>query len=296
MKTWTYAALVLPLFACGVASDPEAALITDSELDSIQSSRDGLVATENELPPGVDVVHVRLAWGYFAGKFKNLPGWVNWSGGTQMPGAQVSLENLVYFDRHDKPVATAEADRVAWSSKTLPHFDGAVIKVAATEASQVLQFTTPKYSRALTTAELAAGVNLRETVDSDGHEVAIAAVPDRACAGFSYGYEKPSSEGWLGFAGLFTDASGTITGRLRFRADGNQLTARLWKKDGAQPYDLSTDGDPSATGEGSIDPASHAFSFSLSDADGNTVARVSGIYAEPSYSPRGSFQATVGCP
>lgn len=295
MKTWTRAALVLPLFACGVPQTEES-LITDSELDAIVSSRDGLVATQPELPPGVDVVHVRLAWGYFAGKFRNLPGWVSWSGGAQMPGAQVSLENLVYFDRHDKPVATAEGDRVQWSSKTLPHFDGAVLRVAASEAGQVLQFTTPKFQRALSIEALAAGVNLRETVDADGHEVAIAAVPDRACAGFSYGYQKPSSEGWLGFAGLFTDASGTITGRLRFRADGNQLTARLWKKDGSQPYDLGVVGDPSATGEGSIDPDSHSFALSLSDADGNTVARVSGIYADPSYSPRGSFQATVGCP
>lgn len=295
MKTWTCAALVLPLVACGLPQTEES-LISDGELDAIVSSRDGLVATQPEPPPGADVVHVRLAWGYFAGKLRNLPGWVNWSGGAQMPGAQVSLENLVYFDRHDRPVATAEADRVQWSSKTLPHFDGVVIRVAASEAGQVLQLATPKYQRALSAEELAAGVNLRETVDADGHEVAIAAVPDRACAGFSYGYEKPSSEGWLGFAGLFTDASGTITGRLRFRADGNQLTARLWKKDGAAPYDLGVEGDPSATGEGSIDPDSHAFALTLRDAEGNTVARVSGIYADPSYSPRGSFQATVSCP
>jgi hypothetical protein len=294
MKTALALALAaLPLAACGPQTEED--LISDDEVSAIISSRDGLVTTQ---PPAAEstVVHVRVAWGYFAGKFRDLPGWVNWSGGARMEGGQVSIENLVYFDRHDHPVATQEADAVAWSSKTLPHFDGAVLQVASSAPGQSLHFVTPRFERSLTIEELSAGVNLHETIDSDGHEVAITSVPDQGCAGFSYGYEKPSSEGWLGFAGLFTDQRGTITGRLRLRAEGDQLKARLWKSDGSHPYDLSVSGDPSATGEGTIDLATHRYAFALTDASGTTVARIQGLYADPSYSPRGSYEAVVSCP
>lgn len=282
------------LASCG-PGQAEEQLISDTELNLIQSSRDGLVAAQLEPAPGAQTVHVRLAWGYFAGR-RNAPGWVSWTGDATMAGGQVALENLVYFDRHDKPVPTQEAGKVTWSSRTLPHFDGLVLKVAATEPGQALAFITPKLSRTLTIEALAAGLNERTTVDADGHEVSISSVPDQPCAGFSYGYQKPSDEGWLGFAGLFTDASGTITGRLRFRSDGENLTARLWKKDGAQPYDLSVDGEPSATGEGRLDTATGQFELALTDKDGAPVARVKGAYAAPSYSPRGSYQAVVSCP
>jgi hypothetical protein len=293
MRT-TFLAAALVLCACGPGQTEEQ-LISDTELNLIQSSRDGLVAAQPEPAVGAQTVHVRLAWGYFAGR-RNARGWVNWSGAATMAGGQVSLENLVYFDWHDKPAPTQGSDRVAWNSRTLPHFDGLVLKVSATEPGQALAFVTPKLSRTLTIEELASGLNERTTVDSDGHEVSISAVPDQPCAGFSYGYQKPSDEGWLGFAGLFTDARGTITGRLRFRADGESVTARLWKKDGAQPYDLSVDGEPSATGEGRLDTSTGEFELALTDAAGALVARVRGSYAAPSDSPRGSYQAVVSCP
>ena len=287
--------ILLPaLAACGVES--EEGLITDSELNQIQSSRQAITNTHPNQSPDPEAVHVRLAWGYLAGRWP-APGWVNWSGELrlQSPGT-LELENLSYFDKHDHLVQTAESDRVAWSSRTLPHFDGLVVKVSPGQPGAALKLTTPPYSREIPFHVIADGLNERLVVDADGHEVSVSSVPDAPCAGFSYGYEKPSSEGWLGFAGLYTDASGAITGRLRFRADGGQIQARLIGADGAQPYKLNVQGPVLATGQGHLDAATGSFEIALVKEDGSALGTVSGIYAPPSYSERGSYQAVVRCP
>lgn len=283
---------MLAISACGSQAEEE--LITDAELDAIVSSREGLAAAQPEVeaPPGA--AYVRLAWGYLAGR-RNAPEWVNWSGEARVEGGGVKLENLTYFDWHDRPVPVQAADRVGWSSRTLPHFDGLVLEVTPAAPGQKLRVVTPRYQREHDVEALAAGINERSTVDGDEHEFSISSIPAGPCGGFSYGYERASLEGWLGFAGLFTNARGEIVGRLRFKADEERIAARLYKKSGDRPYDLSVDGEPFATGRGRLDSGTNTFEFTLHAGDGATVATVSGHFAPPSYSRRGSYQAVVRC-
>jgi hypothetical protein len=81
-----------------------------------------------------------------------------------------------------------------------------------------------------------------------------------------------------------TDASGQRTGTLRFRADGNHLQARLL--DGTRQVLARGQGELTPTDEGGT------FTLELQGVGGHAGATVSGRFHAPSYSKRGSFQAT----
>ena len=99
------------------------------------------------------------------------------------------------------------------------------------------------------------------------------------CGGFAFGYQRKSKEGWLGFAGLLTDESGTNQGIIRFRADGDAIQTQLIGKDGS---DL-------AEGKGTL--RGERFEFELGG-----LGTVKGFFQPANaFSPRGSFQAVLSC-
>ena len=288
MRSISICLATLMFAACG-PPDSEEGLVTDGEIDAIGTARSELNAPLTTPPSATApaAIHVRLAWGYLAGKAK-AGQWVNWTGGVTTDGGTVVLENLNFFDRGDRAVPSQSASGVSWVSRTLPHFDGLVVKVQPAAPTDVVSIRMPLFSADLTAADLAAGVEQHFVVDAAGHEVSLASVADtEACAGFAFGYERPSAEGWLAFGGLFTDSSGQVTGRLRFRVDGETVRARL----------MGPDKQLVASGQGSFAIAAGGGSFTLSLArpDGTGAGVVRGLFHSPSYSPRGSFQATVAC-
>lgn len=294
VRTTVMAAWLVVLAGCGPLSEEE--LIGDDELSSLVSERQSMTSEVSQQPAAAPAFYVRLAWGYLAGN-RSASSWLSWSGKASADGgAKVSLSHLIYFDRHDRPVPSTGPGEVSWRSRTLPHFDGLVLKVEPTVASTSLTFATPPYSRTLAVADLAVGLNEHVVVDAAGHEVSISSVPAKGCGGFALGYERAAPAGWLGFAGLVTDETGAITGRLRFRSDGGQLQARLIAADGSQPYRLNVKGEVVATGEGELDEATGAFELRLVKPDGSSAGKVRGLFVAPSYSPRGTFQAVVDCP
>lgn len=265
--------LVLGLVLAGCAAETEEDLIPDSALSSMQSSAALTVAPPEPAAPGA--FHLRLTWGYLAGNFRP-PGWVDWSGGLKVDSGTATLERLVFFDRRDIVVPAESPAAVAWKSRTLPHFDGVVVKVAPGAASDVLHVKTAAFERDFAVADLAAGVERRFDVGPNGHQISVSAIPAVGCGGFAYGYEKASAEGWLGFAGLLTDETGAPMGVLRFRADGEVVKARLVGKD------------QQVLAEGSGTLKETAFTLSL---DG--LGTVTGFFQAGS--PRGSFQASLRC-
>ena len=269
--------------SCGT-SDRSEELISDSEIDAIATSRASLTSTPAE--PTAGAFHLRVAWGYLAGK-RDAPSWVDWTGSVRVDAGSTSLESLNYFERSDFAVPSNDPRSVAWSSHTRPHFDGLVAKVAPAQGAAMVHFQTPAFEKDLTVSELASGFSQRYVVDAAGHEVSISSVPDAACGGFAFGYLRPAREGWLAFGGLFTDASGQPQGRLRMRAEDGKVEARL-----------VANGKESAQGTGTLTVADQggSFRFTLVRSDGVTLGEVRGSYADPSYSPRGSFQATLRCP
>jgi hypothetical protein len=181
--------LVLGLVLAGCAAETEEELIPDSALASMQSSS-ALIAAE-AAPAGA--FHLRLTWGYLAGNFRP-PGWVDWSGGLKVDSGTATLERLVFFDRRDFAVPSEDPAAVAWKSRTLPHFDGVVVKVAPGAASDVLHVKTAAFEQDFAVAALAAGVEQRFDVGPNGHQISVSAIPAVGCGGFAYGYEKASAE------------------------------------------------------------------------------------------------------
>lgn len=254
------------LSGCGVGQTEEE-LIPDSALASMQSSSAALTVAPPPATPGA--FHLRLTWGYLAGNFRATT-WVNWTGGLKVENGTAALERLVFFDRRDFIVPSEDPSAVNWKSRTLPHFDGVVVKVTG---GDVVHFVTPAFSKDFAVADLAAGAEQRFTVDPAGHELSVTAIPDLGCGGFAYGYQRAAREGWLGFAGLLTDEAGQPMGVLRFRADGDVVHARLVGKD----QQVLAEGEGTLTGS--------EFQVSL-----GALGSVKGFFAN------GSFQGALRCP
>jgi hypothetical protein len=275
------ALLLAGLAACGVGAESEESLVTDAEIGGLQHQ----ALTEVVAPPpaAAPSSHVRLAWGYLAGKV-GAPHWIDWSGDLQVEGGTATLEHLIYFEHSDHFDPGTDPSEVQWTSRTRPHFDGLVIRVDPGTGSGVVHVTTPEFTTDLDAAQLAQGVEQHFTVDAAGHEVSISSIPAAGCGGFALGYERPSHHGWLAFGGRLTDATGAFTHLLRFRADGPTLTARV----------LDEQRQVVATGQGQLD--GEHFSLTLTRTDGSAFGTVQGLWRGPSYSARGAFQGTLRCP
>ncbi len=268
------------LCACGPMTEED--LVTDQEIGSIQTSSAALTVAQPTTAPTLAPVHVKLAWGYLAGDFRARE-WIDWTGGLQISQGTATLDHLVFFERHDFPQPSEDPSQVRWTSRTLPHFDGVVVRLDPGAADAVLHVKTASFSHDFDVAQLAQGSEQEFAVDAEGHQLVISSVGDSACGGFAFGYERPSREGWLAFGGLLTNAKGEPQGRLRFRADGEAIQARV-VDDAHQVI---------ATGEGTLNGSD--FSIALKKADGSALATVKGVFDAPSYSPRGHFQAHLDC-
>ncbi|MGC4117610.1 MAG: hypothetical protein QM765_24250 [Myxococcales bacterium] len=274
-------AVAFALAGCGGASwGEEERLIPDSEIDAMQSE---IVSTSTETP-AAGGAYVKVVWGYLAGKFRDAPGWISWNGSLSVDSGRATLESLVFFDPHDALQPQSAPNRIDFKSRTMPHYDGLVALVEPGGANDKVHLETASFTTEIGGSELAQGVNLHHVVDAEGHEVSITSVPAGACGGFAYGYQRKAARGWLGFAGRFTDATGAVQGRLRFRADGEVVTGRLLDEDKA----VVAEGSGTLTGE--------SFELSLTKSDGSPLGTVKGIYQPPHYSARGAFQATWRCP
>lgn len=278
LKSLSAIAVGFLLAGCGGSLDgEEEVLIPQSELSGLQEA----AVPPRSVPPVTQrySARVKIVWGYLAG-WRDAPAWIDWSGSLTAPGGQANLERLVYFDRHDHMLQSSGADRLTWSSRTRPHFDGFVARVDADAGSPALRFATPSFSHEVPIAQLAEGVNLHFVVDAAGHEVGITSLPADVDGGFAYGYERPAAQGgWLALAGRMTGDAAT----LRFRIEGSRVQARLL---GANDQLLA-----SGSGTATTEPGGGRFKFSIVDADGRT-REFQGLYRAPSYSRRGSFQAT----
>ena len=268
------AALVLT--ACGPQAEEE--LITDQEVSEVQTSASALTELAPPAASAPAAFHLRLTWGYLAGDFRART-WIDWTGGVKVDSGAVALQHLIFFERRDFPRPSTDPSQLQWTSRTLTHFDGVVVKVQQGAPGDVVHLKTAAFSKDFHASALAAGLDERFDVDGAGHQISVSSIPDTGCGGFAYGYERPARAGWLGFAGRLTDESGNTQGLLRFRADGETIHARL----------LGQDQKVLAEGDGKLD--GDKFVFSL-----GKLGSVKGFYQGPNrFSPRGSFQAELSC-
>jgi len=274
------------LTGCGLGSEesllPDAD-ITDAQVESVDSAI-SVVTT----PGSPAAFHVRVAWGYLAGKRNWDETWVDWSGSLGVSSGEVALEHLVFFEPRDRPVPSSNPSQVSWKSRTGPHYDGLVMKVMPSTSDAVVHVQTPLLSVDLPTQALAAGLERYEVVDDAGHEVAISSIPDTDCGGFVFGYELPvlRSSG-LVFGGRLTTASGKTAGMLRFHANGDKLEGRL----------LGNENAILARGTGHLDTTAQesTIDLMLNKPDGARFGTIHALFHPPSYSVRGSFEGTLSC-
>ncbi|MFT3706849.1 MAG: hypothetical protein QM817_04200 [Archangium sp.] len=264
--------LILFTAACSGSSG---GAITDSEVDAIKTTRSSLTTTDEFATP--DVVHVRLAWGLLAWAGKGAkPTATDWTGGLTLSDGTATLDMSTFFEKGDS-AANGEANQVKWNSHTYPHFDGVIATLKPGSSASTVAIVTPNFEKTLSIAELVSGGEVRFPVDAAGHEFSISPLPDEdaSCSNFVVGFVRDSS-----FKGLVLSNLGDRLGKLRFDilTDGTLS---------AEQVDLN--GEVVASGTGTIDAAAHTFTISIGK------STVSGIYADPSYSSRGSFQATSRC-
>ena len=269
-------AAVVALSGCGIP-DTEEALVPDSEVNAMQVEQGLTTATPDSLPSTPGAFHLRLAWGYLAGK-RAPPEWVNWTGKAVVTSGTLALEHLIFFERRDFPLPSPAPNELDWRSHTLPHFDGLVARVVPGAATDTVTITMPRFTQSFDAATLAAGTEQHFIVDTEGHELSLSAVPESSCGRFALGYARDSAEGWTGFAGLVLNQHGQRVGSVRFRAENGQMQARLFEGTTLR-----------ASGTGTLDATNH---FSITFANAGTL---SGLYNPASYSQRGSFQASGGC-
>lgn len=275
------ASLILFTAACSGSSG---GAITDSEVDAIKTTRSSLTTTDEFATP--DVVHVRLAWGLLAWAGKGFvqtseqkgtkPTGTDWTGGLTLSDGTATLDMSTFFEKGDSAL-NGEANQVKWNSHTYPHFDGVIATLKPGSSASTVAIVTPNFEKTLSISELVQGGEVRFPVDAAGHEFSISALPDEdaSCSNFVVGFVRDSS-----FKGLVLSNLGDRLGKLRFDilTDGTL---------GAEQVDLN--GEVVASGTGTIDAAAHTFTLSIGK------STVSGLYADPSYSNRGSFQATSRC-
>ena len=294
-RTALFSAALFAVTACGLPeTEEEDTLITDSELSLIQTAEQASTSsptatttdpttastdTATTTPPAVAPFHLRLAWGYLSGN-RRTPEWQSWTGGAGVTSGTMRIEHLIFFDRRDFPVPTSAPNTIAWRSRTLPHFDGVVAKVEPGSATDQVTVRMPLFNQRLDVAALAAGSEQHFVLDNEGHELSISSVPANGCSGFSFGYMKQAPAGWLGFAGVITNGRGQRIGIVRFRSDNGAIRARAYVGRNLV-----------AEGTGTLDATAKTFSISFTKLDGSAGGTVSGLYVDPAYSPRGSFQA-----
>jgi hypothetical protein len=287
LNTWLLCgALALAGAACAPPAEDEASLVTDAEINSLQQDLVPPEQAPTQASSG-KTFYVRLAWGFLAGK-PAAQNWIDWTGSLSVDQGTVQLTHLTYFEKTDKPAAQTESDRISWTSRTKPHFDGLIARVEVPSDDATLTFDTPPFHHAFRATELTGGDDAVFPVDSAGHAVSVSSVPASACkGGFVLGYLRPARAGWMAFGGRSTDRTGQFNGRLRFRSlDDGTIKGRMLDDDGRETATVR--GTLVREGEGG-----GSFSAELVDpGTGRTLGSITGIYTSPSYSARGSFQGT----
>jgi hypothetical protein len=260
--------------------------ITDADIDSLALKRSALTTTPTTGVGGeAQAFHLKIEFGLLAEEDRGAQSHeVVWDGAAAVSDGTATAEAQRDTEPGDEFVASDLASMVKWSSKTRPHFDTYVMKISPATATETVVVALPQLTRTLDVAALAAGYEERTAVDSVGHEVAISAVPDQACAGFAYGFLTVGDDG-ISFGGLVTGPSGDTVGRLRFSGVG-ALQGEL----------TSTAEGLLATAAGSYDAAAGTFTLALTAGDGSAYGTIAGLYAPPSYSSRGSFAGHLLCP
>ncbi|MBL8912792.1 MAG: hypothetical protein JNM17_19020 [Archangium sp.] len=248
--------------------------VADSEVDAIKTTRSSLTTTDEFASPGV--LHVRLAWGLlsWAEKGKRPEGF-DWTGSATLSDGTAKLDMVTFFEKGDQAVA-GEANQMKWNSHTYPHFDGVIGTLTPASLDGTLTIATPKFEKSLSVNELLSAGELRFDVDDVGHQLSISALPDENanCSGFVVGFSRDSS-----FKGLHLSNLGDRLGKLRFEVTDGKIAAEV----------VDLNGEVVDSGEGTLDAATHTFTIKL------TTSTVTGLYQDPSYSSRGSFQATERC-
>lgn len=279
------AATILLIPAC--SADRVVDAISDTEVDSIQTTRESVtIASETEVP---GVLHVRLAWGYLAWKEHASRGdratglrdaGFDWTGGLTISNGTATLDMSTFLEKGDSAEVGA-ANEVKWNSHTYPHFDGVIATLTPETADAQVVIDTPSFKKTLSFTELATGGEQRFAVEATGRELSISPLVDEdaSCSGFIVGFLKADGT-TLGFKGLRLSKLGDRLGKLRFESVDGAITAEV----------LDTEGVVIDTGTGALNAEAKTFTVQLSN------GTVRGSYADPSYSSRGSFQATARCP
>lgn len=248
--------------------------VADSEVDAIKTTRSSLTTTDEFATSGV--VHVRLAWGLLAWAEKGKrPEAFEWTGSATLSDGTAKLDMVTFFEKGDEAVA-GEANQLKWNSRTSPHFDGVIGTLTPGSADGTFSIVTPKFEKTLAVSELVNAGELRFDVDDVGHQFSISTLPDEdaSCSGFVVGFSRDTN-----FKGLRLSNLGDRLGKLRFDVTDGKIAAEV----------VDLNGEVIESGAGTLDATAHTFSITLSK------STVTGLYEEPSYSSRGSFQATVRC-
>lgn len=261
--------------------------VSDSEVEAISTTRESLTIADEFTSTSVAPLHVRLAWGYLSWMgdrgLRSSTGVraerYDWTGSAVLSDGKATLDMSTFLEPGDS-AAAGEANEVKWTSHTVPHFDGVIATLEPATAAANLVIKTPTFEKTVAVAELAAGAELRFDVEASGRQFSISALPDEdaACSGFIVGFARVDGE-TTHFKGLRLSKLGDRLGKLRFDATGGAITAEVVDPDGAVVD----------SGEGTLDATAHTFRITLGS------GTVSGLYVDPRYSSRGSFQATARC-
>lgn len=170
----------------------------------------------------VKAYFLRITWGFLEGD-STATEVVDWSGSAEINKGTLALLRTIRFEGNDFIVRPRDSrQKIEFSSFTKPHFDGIAIAIIDNDTSMAdvagtLTLNIGSYSNVLNFSDLDS-LDLVETVDAAGHEVAIVSrlrEVEPFSGGFLAGrWVKTEANGGR-FKGRWINLLGTNAGHLR---------------------------------------------------------------------------------
>ena len=166
-------------------------------------------------------IYIRVLWGNLIVDFnESVPR--DYSGIISIDDGAIVVERTIKFENHDTEIDTRIDPRfVAWKSRTLPHYDGLVIRLepgATQDEENLLHIQIGPYQAEFTVSELTDLIML-DVTGYGNDQVAIAShLGDEATSGFVSGHWRDLENHDGGIQkGKWETSSGTLLGHERCR-------------------------------------------------------------------------------
>jgi hypothetical protein len=171
---------------------------------------------------GATAYRIALVWGHLppphdADATDVAPQLENWSGSLSVTAGAIGLKRTIAFDPNDHIDPRVDAQTLSFTSHTLPHVDGVLVRVVIPSGgSPTLHFATSALTTDIDLSKLATGVGGAQRLADGAEGLAWVGFPEDGCArGFVHGRWIKDAPAIGRLAGVVSDRDGNRIGNVR---------------------------------------------------------------------------------